>query len=169
MTRERGAPHALEGVFRVHYRPLVRTLSPVHGYDAAAEAVQDAFVEAYRRWRRIEHYDDPVAWIRRVALNRLLNRRRDETRRARPSARGVGALSPPQTDEVADRRIDVVAALAQLTPRQRAFVGLYYFGDWSVQAIATELRVSEGTVKATVHQARHHLALILGGAWHADS
>ncbi len=35
--------------------------------DAAADAVQDAFVQLCLHWDRVTEYDDPAAWVRRVA------------------------------------------------------------------------------------------------------
>lgn len=35
----------------------------------AEEIAQDAFAKLYVRWRRIRRYDNPGAWVRRVAVN----------------------------------------------------------------------------------------------------
>ncbi len=60
----------VESYFRDHYARLVRSLAIVCGDgELAADAVQEAFVRAHSRWRTLRHYDDPVGWIRRVALN----------------------------------------------------------------------------------------------------
>jgi DNA-directed RNA polymerase specialized sigma24 family protein len=36
---------------------------------AAEDIAQDAFVVAHRQWGRVGGYDDPGAWVRRVAAN----------------------------------------------------------------------------------------------------
>jgi hypothetical protein len=36
--------------FRSHYAPLVRAVAVAAGDEEAADAVQDAFLEAHRRW-----------------------------------------------------------------------------------------------------------------------
>jgi DNA-directed RNA polymerase specialized sigma24 family protein len=36
---------------------------------AAEDIAQDAFVDAHRQWGRVGGYDDPGAWVRRVAAN----------------------------------------------------------------------------------------------------
>ena len=77
-----------EGLFRAHYGPLVRALTLITGHaDNAADAVQDAFVQLHRHWRRVSAYDDPVAWLRHVATNRALNQRRGRERRDRATQR----------------------------------------------------------------------------------
>ena len=35
----------------------------------AQDAVQEAFSRAWPRWSRLVEYDNPAAWVRRVALN----------------------------------------------------------------------------------------------------
>ena len=67
-----------------HYDRLVRSLTVASGdREQAADAVQEAFVKAHVRWRRIRRYDDPIGWVRRVAINQL----RDDHRR--PAASGA--------------------------------------------------------------------------------
>ena len=59
----------IAALFRAHYDRLVRTLAVVCGdAELAADAVQEAFIRAHGRWRSIRHYEDPVGWVRRVAL-----------------------------------------------------------------------------------------------------
>ena len=78
--------------FRADYARLVRSLALVCGDgDLAADAVQEAFVRAHARWRTIRHYDDPVGWMRRVALNLL----RDDHRRTTASG-GRSPAWPPR-------------------------------------------------------------------------
>ena len=80
----------IEPLFRAHYARLVRALAVVCGDgEVAADAVQEAFVRAHVRWRRLRHYDDPVGWIRRVALNLV----RDDHRRAVRKRRAVARLA----------------------------------------------------------------------------
>ena len=35
----------------------------------AQDVVQEAFCRAFARWKSISQYQDPVAWVRRVAWN----------------------------------------------------------------------------------------------------
>jgi hypothetical protein len=73
-----------DDLFRALYDRLVRSLTVACGdREQAADAVQEAFVKAHVRWRRIGRYDDPIGWVRRVAINQL----RDDHRR--PAANGA--------------------------------------------------------------------------------
>ncbi|HZB42618.1 MAG TPA: sigma factor, partial [Ilumatobacter sp.] len=59
-----------DALFADHYARLVRALTLVAGdREVAADAVQEAFVRAHLRWRKIGRYDDPIGWVRRVAIN----------------------------------------------------------------------------------------------------
>jgi RNA polymerase sigma-70 factor (ECF subfamily) len=125
---------------------------------AAEDLVQDALVEAYRRWPRLSHYDDPGAWARRVVVTRatsLWRRRRNErvaVQRldARPDAAPV--------EEDVDAFWRVVRALP---PRQAQVVALRYADDLEVAEIGRVLGIAEGTVKATLSQARAAIARML--------
>lgn len=153
------APGSFEAVFETHYERLVRALTVVAGdRDLAADAVQDAFVKAHLRWNKISRYDDPSAWVRRVAINRL----RDEHRRSRRKWRAVQRLGshPAPTNEPPE--IDDFGRLLRRLPRQqRLATALYYVEGLAVAEIADTLGLSEGTVKSHLHDARRRLRPIL--------
>ena len=59
-----------DAFFLARYDSLTRSLAAAFGdREVAAEAVQEAFVRAYTRWRRVRRLDNPTAWVRRVAIN----------------------------------------------------------------------------------------------------
>jgi RNA polymerase sigma-70 factor (ECF subfamily) len=145
----------LERLFRAEYTRLVRSLAVAFGdADAAADAVQDAFVQASRHWSRIAGYADPAAWVRRAAINRLSNRRRGQRRRD-AAVRRLG----DQAAELAPvPDVDLVRALSALAPQRRTAVCLYYLADLPIRDVATAMGIAEGTVKAHLFAARAALA-----------
>lgn len=145
----------LEGLFRRAYRPLVRALAVACGdVDDAADAVQDAFVQAGRHWGRVAGYDDPAVWLRRVAVNRLANQRRGQRRRAA----FIGRTTLVTSTDLKAEDTDLMAAVAALPPGQRLAVGLYYLADLTVDDVAAAMGVASGTVKSQLHDARRSLA-----------
>jgi RNA polymerase sigma-70 factor (ECF subfamily) len=146
---------SFEEVFRDAYWPLVRTLTVACGdRELAADCVADGFERAYARWWRIRRYDDPVAWVRRVAINRL----RDHMRRSGRKRRAEERLGPPESVWAPETpAFDLAAALSELPEKQRIAAALYYVDDLPVKEIATAMRTSEGTVKYHLHAARESL------------
>jgi DNA-directed RNA polymerase specialized sigma24 family protein len=62
----------------------------------AEDIAQDAFVVAHRQWDRIGGYDDPGAWVRRVAANLAVSGVRRRLAEARALVRLAGRqLEPP--------------------------------------------------------------------------
>ena len=141
--------------YHAHFRGLVVQLAAYTGdRSQAQDLVQDAFCQAFTRWDRVAGYDDPLAWVRRVAWNLAHNRwRRLRTAQAYLRRQRETHVAGPNPDRVA-----VDAALALLPPRQRRAVILHYLADLSVAEIADQERVAEGTVKSWLHRGRTALA-----------
>lgn len=142
-------------LFNLHYARLVRSLTVICGNsEEAADAVQDAFVKAHLKWRKISTYDDPVGWIRRVAINKVRDGHRSRVRRDRAIER-MGHEAKLTSEQPA---IDEVAELLSTLPKQqRAAAAMFYVEQLSVLEIAQALEVSEGAVKFHLHQARQKL------------
>ncbi len=143
-------------LFRAHQPRLVDALTLVAGdREVAADAVQEAFVKAHLRWRRVSRYEDPIGWVRRVAINRLKDEHR-RSRRKRAAIERLGA-EPSRHEEThfADDGLD--EQLRRLPRQQRLCVVLRYLEDLSVAEIAATLGVAEGTVKSNLHDARARL------------
>ena len=95
----------------------------------------------------------------RVALNLSKSRLRRVRAEARARERAEARWS---VDEPQDARLDVELALAKLSRRQRQATVLRYYLGYDVIEIARTLGVSEGTIKTTLHRARHTMAATLG-------
>ena len=151
------AVDGVEELFAHEYVRLVRALSVAFDAESAADAVQEAFIAADRRWSRVGSYDDPAAWVRRVAVNRLLNGRRDRGRRAEILA-GIRVL--PAEDLTAEL-LDLRRAVGQLPDAMRVAVCLRYLAGLQIDEIATVVGVASGTVKSNLHDARIRLRQLL--------
>ena len=139
--------------FAAHFGELVGALGVAVGPEAAADAVQEAFVRAHGRWRRLASMDHPLAYVRRIAINRLI----DEHRRQRRWERARPVLVERDDPHASVADIDLARALAQLPRGQRLAVVLHYLLDLPVDDVASELHVSPGTVKSQLHDARRAL------------
>jgi RNA polymerase sigma-70 factor (ECF subfamily) len=156
-----------EGVIRAFvvddYPRIVTGLSVMCGSHTAAEdAVQEALARAWERSERGEQIEQLAGWVTVVARNILMS----WFRRIRAERRARGALDQQgdrwQGTGMTDDHVDVVRALAVLTRVQRETTVLYYYLGMTVGEVAAALRVSDGTVKSTLHRARQVLAPVLG-------
>lgn len=144
-------------LFDAEYERLVRSLGVAFEPADAADAVQEAFIRADRAWTEVRTYDDPAGWVRRVAVNRLLNGQRDRRRR-----REILATIRPVVDaDLTGELLDLRRAIAELPDRMRAAVCLHYLADLPVVEVASALDVSPGTVKSNLHDARVRLRSLL--------
>ena len=137
-----------DDVYAALWPRLVRTAYAVSGDRGIAEdAVQTAFAKAYRSWRRISRMEAPEAYLRRMAINEVLNdrrraRHRHEISRDRvPEHGALGGSEGWAHDEM-------WLAVSTLPPRQRAVLVLRYYEDLSEQQIADALGCRPGTVKS---------------------
>lgn len=130
-------------------RLLRTTFAVTRDEQRAEDAVQVAFINAYTSWRRVSRADDPVAYVRRIAINAALAQHRSPSwRRENPSA--CELTDEPVTDasEGAAQRLDLWHAIGTLPPRQRAVMVLRYYEDLSETQIAIVLGIRPGTVKS---------------------
>lgn len=140
------------------YPRLVAVVGAVaQSRDEAEEAVQDAFLRLMGQWPKVSRYDDPEAWVRKVALGFLSNRRRKVRNGLRAVLRhGAPADQPAPTGDAVDLR----RALRALPLAQREVIVLQDLG-LTVEAIADHLKLPSGTVKSRLSRARAFLAPLL--------
>jgi RNA polymerase sigma-70 factor (ECF subfamily) len=150
---------------------LVRSSAP--RLDAAArlilrdrELARDAVQEAYiRAWRSLPGLRDPDrfdAWLHRLLLRSCIDSLR--RRRSRPIEIELQPLDGP---EVADPASDIVerelidAALRRLDPTWRAVVVLHFFLGMSLPDAAATLGIPLGTAKSRLHRSLGLMRLAL--------
>lgn len=144
--------------YRSEYHQVVALVYVLSGSRwAAEELTQDAFIEAHRRWGTISGYDDPGAWVRKVAVNkaRSWGRRRGAEARAYAKHTIRTRELPAELPDAAD---EFWSAVRSLPERQAQIVALHYLDDQPVDTIAELLGVAPGTVKTQLHRARRTLA-----------
>ncbi len=138
--------------------------------DQAADAVQEAFVHAYR------HLDafrggSVRSWLSRIAINAAMDIQRFRRRRpAEPYPELEDDSWQPPADASADpvttaltteRQHVLEAALARITHDQRVAIVLYDVEGYDYGEIAALTRVSLGTVKSRIHRGRLALRALL--------
>ncbi|MFJ8580327.1 sigma-70 family RNA polymerase sigma factor [Micromonospora sp. NPDC093277] len=153
--RERAVEVDFDGFYHAHFRSLTLQLAAYCGdLTQAQDLVQEAFCRAFARWSRVSRYNDPVAWVRRVAWNLATSR----WRRLRTAQSWLNRQREEHVPGPDPNRVALSAALAALPANHRRAVVLHYLADLSVSQIAQQEAVPEGTVKSWLHRGRAALA-----------
>ncbi len=132
----------------------------------AEDLLQTALTRAYLRWDRIVD-EDPEGYVRRTMVNAHIDWWRRKPWREQPTDE-LPDVAVPDSTGTADSRRALLAALAELSPRQRAVMVLRYYEDLSEAEIARTLGCSAGTVKSAASRATAKLRESLSGevaAW----
>jgi RNA polymerase sigma-70 factor (sigma-E family) len=135
---------------------LLRTALLLTGdHHRAEDLVQEALTKVALRWRRLSS-GNPEGYARQIIVRDNISSWR---KRRLEVVGGVSASAATVADGSAatERRLLLDAALAVLTPRQRAVVVLRYYDDLSERDTAEALGVSVGTVKSQTHLALRRL------------
>ena len=134
----------------------------------AEDAVQNAFVKAFYALDRFRTGAPVRPWLLRIVTNEAREGRRSATRRARLAMRlaeqqpaGGAAPSPQAAAFADDDRRRVLAAVEQLSERDRSVIVCRYFLDLSEQETAEVLRLRRGTVKSRSSRALGRLRALL--------
>lgn len=108
--------------------------------EAANDIVQDAMVEVYQRWPRL---DRPGAYLNRAVLNRC----RDRARHGAVVDRSAPLLAATEMalGDIAEQ-VAIDNVLGQLPFRQRAALVLRYYGGLTTDEIADALGCRPGSV-----------------------
>jgi RNA polymerase sigma-70 factor (ECF subfamily) len=147
----------IERVYRGRFANFVAAVTAiVRDPDDAAEVVQDGFARALARRRDFRSEGQLEAWIWTIVLRQAYDRLAATGPDGVPfdEVPEVGAPTPEGDPALA-------AALRSLSPRRRLVIYLYYLADLPYPEVARICGVSEGTVAATLAQARSTLATIL--------
>lgn len=139
-------------LYAASYARLVGVLTVVTGSRAdAEEVVQEAFARLLTRWGRVRDYDDPEAWVRKVAFRLSMSR----WRRATTAARTLARLGPaPHAEPPGDARLDAERLLDGLPRAFREVLVLHHALGLPLERIADELGIPVGTVKSRLSRAR---------------
>lgn len=145
--------------------------------DDAQEAVQDAFVSAFRALPGFQGEARLSTWLHRITVNAALMRARGKARRREHEVddllpqfqRGGHFVEDPVAwSETAtadlergETRAIVRKAIDELPENYRTVLVLRDIEEWDVAAIAAQLCITSNAVKVRVHRARQALRTLL--------
>jgi len=146
----------LEELIRARLRDLTAYAHMLTGNRAEAEdLVQDALMATFGRNRSFPNAAAAESYVRRAITSKFIDAKRRSTVERRifaiVAAHDVDGGASPEL--LAENATDVGAALAHLTPRERACVVMRYIEHLSVAETADALGLSHGAVKRYVSDA----------------
>ncbi len=163
---QEGSESALDTLLRRHYNQIYAICRRLTGNEAdALDATQEALIILMRRIDRFDGRSKFTTWMHRVVVNACLDDLRKRGRHPVPAAveeQPLAAREQP-VEESVSLRLDIEAALAQLTETFRVPVVLCDQVGMSYEEIAQELDIPLGTVRSRISRGRRHLFDLLNG------
>jgi RNA polymerase sigma-70 factor (ECF subfamily) len=159
-----GDPEAFGELFRRHRdRMWAVALRTTRDPEVAADAVQEAFVSAFRRADSFRGEAEVTTWLHRIVVNSCLDRlRRIKPVVDLPDADLSVLADPHDRHHSVDVRLDVRQALDQLPESQRMALILVDMHGLSIAEAAGVLHVAEGTIKSRCARGRAAMVPLLG-------
>ena len=157
-----GDPDAFGELFRRHRdRMWALALRTTRDPEVASDAVQDAFLNAFRRADSFRGDSAVTTWLHRITVNACL----DRLRRVKPTSDIADhePVEPRDHHRSVEVRLDVQKALAQIPEGQRLALTLVDMHGLPVSEAAKILGVAEGTIKSRCSRGREAMAQLLGG------
>ena len=163
LSAQRGEREAFSQLVRTHERrayAVARAI--VVNHEDAEDAVQEAFLHAYRALHRFLPDQAFGAWLHRIVANAALDITR--RRKVRDADELPETLASPFRDpaEGSELRRRLQDALATLPVRQRSVIVLHDVEGFRHAEIGKMLSIPEGTARSDLHYARSHLRAVLG-------
>jgi RNA polymerase sigma-70 factor (sigma-E family) len=117
---------------------------------AAEDLVQNAYAQAFARWRLVCRAENPTAYTRTILTRLFLSDRRRKRVSELPLLDGADAPSPAGDPAL---RLSLIEALATLPPLDRTVLVLRYFHDLPVAEVAAQTDLSESACRTRASRA----------------
>lgn len=146
-----------------------KTVHPLYGYMAkrtggirelTEDIVQESYLRALDNWNRKDPPDSPLAWLKRVARNILIDylrqRKRDTKAQSDPDSNSVSRTSKEEFES-----LEIFSSIASLGRKKARILEAFYYDGMSVREIANEMAISERAVEGHLRRARRSLKFLL--------
>ncbi len=150
-------PAAFEALLRPLIEPAYRlAYSMLERREEAEDAVQEAALNAWRSIHRLSEETESLRpWFLAIVVNECRMARRSRWWSVVRQADVAGRHEHAEERWVG--RLDVLRALADLSPSDRAALWLRFGEDLSIEQVAAVLRISPSAAKARVYRAAGRL------------
>ena len=147
---QRGSGDALAALYAMHWPRAQRAAYlVVHDAAAAEDIAQEAFLAAVDGLDRFDRRRPFAPWLHRIVVNRAIDWGRREALRT-SAGEPEERAAPSRADEPGAG--ELMPALAQLPPEQRAVVVLRYLFEYTPGEIGRMLELPRGTVNSRLRR-----------------
>lgn len=130
-----------------------------HEFASAEDAVQEALVEAFRRWPDAGLPAEPLAWVITVAHRRYLDALRSDVARHRREDAALDQPPPGPTEQADDTvRLLFLCCHPVLSPASAVALTLRAVGGLTTREIAEAFLVPEATMAQRISRAKKTVA-----------
>ena len=120
------------------------------------DLAQEALVKAYLASGSLRDGSKLKAWLYKIAYNTFISSRRQLNIDA-PIDEATGIADNSLAPDRKYQYQELYAALAQMQPKERTALVLFYMNDYSVKEISTIVDSSEAAVRQQLSRGREHL------------
>jgi RNA polymerase sigma-70 factor, ECF subfamily len=145
------------------------TVHPLYGYMAkrtggnqalTEDIVQESYLRALDHWNLKTIPDTPLAWLKRVARNILIDYLRQKRWDVKPGP-GFDPDSGSRSSEDEFESLEIFLAITSLGRKKARILEAFYYDGMSVREIANEMALSERAVEGLLRRARQSLKSLL--------
>jgi RNA polymerase sigma-70 factor (ECF subfamily) len=145
------------------------TVHPLYGYlarrtggnrELSEDIVQESYLRALDHWNRKAVPNSPLAWLKRVARNILMDSLRQKKKLKDAS---LDLISSPDQKSSKDqmKSLETFLTISSLGRKTARILEAFYYDGMSVREIAAEMAVSERAVEGRLRRARRSVKSLL--------
>jgi RNA polymerase sigma-70 factor (ECF subfamily) len=154
----RGSAAAFHELVDCHADRLFRLARSLTGQSADAEDVlQETFTGAYRNASTFRGDSSVGTWLTKILVRQVAQWKRSRARKGASEIDERGVVSSADHVSGVEARVDLHAALNELSEEHKEVLVLREFEQLSYDEIATVLEIPRGTVESRLHRARNEL------------
>jgi RNA polymerase sigma-70 factor (ECF subfamily) len=149
-------------IYRETVHPLYGYMAKRTGGDRALteDIVQESYLRALDSWKHKIVPETPLAWLKCVARNILIDHLRRKKRDARTEA-DLPKDSGHRTAAAELESLEIFQAIHSLGRKKAGILEAFYFDGMTVREIAGQMGISERAVEGLLRRARRSLRSLL--------
>ncbi len=164
-----GDTEAFGAIVDQYHTLMMRTALLIVGdRDIAADAVQDALIQAWQHLSSLRETGALRPWLMRIVVNQCISYKRKAARTAAFVRQSLADQSTQLAADIADdqkgrleRDWDLAETVKKLPPKQQAVIMLHYYQGMTLPSMAQALQISENTLKKRIQAALINLRRML--------